>query len=101
MRNADSGKQLFVTGSQTASAVSDNIVSVRTKIETNNGGIQMKTLIVKETRCPQNHPCPSVRVCPTGALTQEGCCAPRVDTAKCIACGRCVITCPMRALTLE
>ena len=33
-------------------------------------------LKVKAHRCPQNHPCPSVRVCPVGALSQEGFAAP-------------------------
>ena len=61
----------------------------------------MKTLMVKTARCPQNHPCPSVRVCPTGALTQDGYDAPRVDTGKCVVCGKCVRTCPMRALALK
>lgn len=61
----------------------------------------MKTLLVKETRCPQNHPCPSVRICPAGAMTQEGFRAPQVDAEKCVACGKCVKTCPMRALVLE
>lgn len=52
-------------------------------------------------RCPQNHPCPSVRVCPTAALTQEGNKAPVVDEAKCTDCGECAKRCPMRALVLD
>lgn len=58
-------------------------------------------LLVKQSRCPQNHPCPSVRVCPVGALSQEGYGAPVVDEDKCIRCGKCVRFCPMRALVLE
>lgn len=50
------------------------------------------------SRCPQNHRCPSIRVCPVGALTQEGNRAPRVDVQKCVDCGRCVQSCPMAAL---
>ncbi|NPV09551.1 MAG: 4Fe-4S binding protein [Anaerolineae bacterium] len=53
---------------------------------------------VVDTRCPQNHRCPSVRLCPVGALKQEGYSAPRVDEEKCIDCGRCVRHCPMGAL---
>ncbi|NLD71872.1 MAG: 4Fe-4S binding protein [Chloroflexi bacterium] len=49
-------------------------------------------------RCPQNHRCPSVRVCPVGALVQEGHAAPQVDESKCIDCGRCVRSCPLGAL---
>nr|WP_204355521.1 4Fe-4S binding protein [Acetobacterium sp. KB-1] len=52
-------------------------------------------------RCPQNHPCPSVRVCPVDALSQEGFAAPKVDMEKCIRCGKCVDYCPMNALVLK
>lgn len=51
-----------------------------------------------ETRCPQNHPCPSVKVCPFGALKQNGFDAPTVDESKCTDCGKCVRFCPMGAL---
>lgn len=61
----------------------------------------MKTLVVKTARCPQNHPCPSVKVCPAGALTQKGFRAPDVDLEKCIQCGKCSNFCPMGALVLE
>ena len=47
-------------------------------------------------RCPQNHRCPAVRVCPTGAITQERYDAPKVDAAKCIDCGKCQIFCAFR-----
>ncbi len=59
------------------------------------------SLVVKKNRCPQNHPCPSVKVCPVGALKQKGFDAPTVDMEKCIKCGKCVNFCPMRALVLE
>lgn len=61
----------------------------------------MKELIVINARCPQNHPCPSIRVCPVGALKQEGHKAPTVDNDKCIHCGKCVRFCPMGALQLK
>ena len=57
----------------------------------------MKLKIIKE-KCPQNHACPSVRVCPFGALTQNGYNAPIVDEAKCTKCGKCVKFCPMKAI---
>ena len=60
-----------------------------------------KRLVVKAERCPQNHPCPSVRVCPVAALTQVGVNAPQVNEEACIQCGKCVNFCPMRALVLE
>jgi Fe-S-cluster-containing hydrogenase component 2 len=58
-------------------------------------------LVVKTNRCPQNHKCPSVRVCPVGALLQHGFDAPTVNMEKCIKCGKCTKSCPMRALVLE
>jgi Fe-S-cluster-containing hydrogenase component 2 len=58
-------------------------------------------LSVNLRRCPQNHPCPSINVCPTGALSQKGFEAPTVDDDACVACGRCVNYCPMRALSLS
>ncbi len=58
-------------------------------------------LVVKIERCPQNHPCPSIRVCPANALTQKGFSAPEVDQEKCVKCGKCVRYCPKRALVLE
>ena len=60
-----------------------------------------KTLVVKKSRCPQNHPCPSVKVCPVDALTQKGYDAPTVNMDSCIQCGKCVRFCPMGALVLE
>ena len=60
-----------------------------------------ETLNIIKARCPQNHPCPSVRICPVGALTQNGFEAPTVNHEKCIQCGKCVRFCPMRALALQ
>ena len=57
-----------------------------------------KRLVIVKERCPQNHKCPAVEVCPTGALTQQGVAAPDVDYEKCVACGKCADTCPMKAL---
>jgi ferredoxin len=48
---------------------------------------------VNPSRCPQNHPCPSLRVCPTNAITQQGYGAPQIDMDKCIDCGRCAMSC--------
>jgi len=49
-------------------------------------------------KCPQNHPCPAVTVCPVNALKQDGFAAPYVDESICIDCGKCVRVCPMGAL---
>ena len=61
----------------------------------------MKTLNVIPANCPQNHPCPSVNVCPEGALEQDGMSAPFVDISKCTKCGKCVRFCPMGALEIR
>lgn len=60
-----------------------------------------KKLTVNRDRCPQSHFCPSVRVCPADALSQEGFHAPTVDQEKCIRCGKCVKVCRKKALILE
>lgn len=57
------------------------------------------SITVNKNSCPQNHPCPSVRVCPVGALKQTGFSAPVVDESKCILCKKCVKFCPMRAIS--
>ena len=50
--------------------------------------------------CPQNHKCPAVKVCPVGALTQEGFKVPNINYDKCIRCGKCSNFCPKKALVL-
>lgn len=59
-----------------------------------------KTLVVIQEHCPQNHPCPSVPICPVNALKQNGFDAPTVDLDDCISCGKCTNFCPMKALVL-
>ncbi|MFP4362808.1 MAG: 4Fe-4S binding protein [Spirochaetia bacterium] len=53
---------------------------------------------VSQSRCPQNHPCPSVRICPANALKQNGFSAPIVDESKCTNCGKCIRFCPLGAI---
>ena len=60
-----------------------------------------KILKIKTENCPQTPPCPAVRVCPVGALSQIGFNAPEIDHTKCITCGKCSSFCPKRALILE
>lgn len=57
---------------------------------------------IDASKCPQDHACPSVRVCPVGALTQDRKnTAPKVREDACIGCGRCAMTCPKGALFME
>ena len=62
--------------------------------------MRTKTLLVVKENCPQNHPCPSVSVCPVGALKQIGFHAPTVDPDTCICCENCTKSCPRQALVL-
>ena len=59
-----------------------------------------KKLKVIVENCPQNHKCPSVDICPVGALSQVGFSAPTVDNDECIKCGKCARFCPKEALVL-
>lgn len=63
--------------------------------------ISSKKLKISKIRCPQNHKCPSMRVCPVGALSQNKFEAPKIDLNKCIKCGKCVRYCPTGALKFE
>lgn len=58
-------------------------------------------ITIDKSKCPQNHPCPAIRVCSAQALTQEGYNAPEVDKEKCIECGACSNFCPMGALQIN
>lgn len=60
----------------------------------------MAVTVLKD-RCPQNHPCPSVRICPYGALKQRGFAAPEVAADRCTDCAKCVRFCPMGAFRVE
>ncbi len=53
---------------------------------------------VIEERCPQNHKCPAIKVCPANALKQDGYTAPVVNEQTCIECNKCSDYCPMGAL---
>ncbi len=48
---------------------------------------------INASRCPQNHPCPAIRSCPSGALTKRGYAAPEINPRKCTDCGRCTRYC--------
>ncbi len=60
-----------------------------------------KILKINISNCPQNHKCPSVQICPVGALSQQNHEAPQIDYSKCITCGKCSTFCPKKALYLD
>lgn len=55
-------------------------------------------ITVNKEKCPQNHKCPAIVVCPKGAISQENIyCLPKIDKDKCIDCGKCMKFCPKGA----
>jgi len=62
--------------------------------------MNIKTLVVVKENCSQNHPCPSVPICPVGALKQTGFEAPTVDLDTYIRSGKCTNFCPRQTFVL-
>ena len=56
-------------------------------------------ITINPKRCPQNHPCPIIHVCPAKAISQKGYGLPVIDKAKCTNCGLCTRYCPTGAVT--
>jgi ferredoxin len=48
--------------------------------------------------CPANHACPAIKICPEGAIEQQGNGLPVINADKCIECGQCIDFCPMGAI---
>lgn len=55
-------------------------------------------IIVDKNLCPQNHSCPSIKVCPVEAITQNGFDLPKIDSEKCIICKKCINFCTKQAI---
>lgn len=55
-------------------------------------------ITVDKRRCPQNHRCPAINVCPVDAISQDGYGLPIIDQDKCIECMKCTGYCPMGAI---
>ena len=53
---------------------------------------------IDKKKCPQNHQCPSIRVCPVGAISQNGFELPVINQEICIECGKCINFCPRKAI---
>jgi len=57
---------------------------------------------INPNRCPQNHRCPAIYVCPKQAITQKHFFSlPVVDDEKCTTCGKCLRYCPMGAIEMK
>ena len=55
-------------------------------------------ITVNPNKCPQNHSCPSINVCPKQAISQTNINSlPKIDHNKCIVCGKCMQFCPKGA----
>jgi len=55
-------------------------------------------MIIDKNKCPQNHRCPAIKVCPTEAIKQKNHALPTIDADLCILCKKCVEYCPMEAI---
>lgn len=53
---------------------------------------------VDKAICPHNHVCPLIKLCPVGAITQDADGYPVIDYSLCIECGKCVRSCPKKAM---
>lgn len=60
----------------------------------------MKIKIVKE-RCPHNHKCRVIALCPMDALSQKEKEVPKINYKKCIKCQKCITLCPKKVFVLE
>ena len=58
----------------------------------------MGMMVIDKNRCPQNHSCPLLRVCPVQAISQKGYGLPVINQEKCIKCGKCIKYCGMGAV---
>ena len=61
-----------------------------------------KAAYLDPEKCIRDRFCQAANACPVGALTQNKRGElPQVAKEACIACGRCVMTCPERALKMK
>ena len=54
---------------------------------------------VNSEKCPQDHRCPAIKICPVGAISQKDFELPIIDNEICIECQKCVKFCPKGALS--
>ena len=61
----------------------------------------MSKVVVNKNKCPQDHKCPAIKVCPVGAINQNEFDLPYIDYDKCILCQKCTMFCPKGALQVN
>jgi ferredoxin len=62
----------------------------------------MLKIEIEASRCPQNHICPVMRICPAGAISQRSpFSAPEIDEDKCTSCGKCTKYCGYSAFYIK
>lgn len=57
-------------------------------------------LHVDPDRCPQNHACQLVAICPAQAISQQGQALPVIDGGLCFECEICSMACPLGAVAV-
>jgi Fe-S-cluster-containing hydrogenase component 2 len=58
----------------------------------------MNSIRIEASKCPKNHYCPVIKICPSGAISQKNpFSAPEIDQEKCTFCGKCTKYCGYEA----
>lgn len=55
-------------------------------------------IVIDKNKCPQNHKCPAIKVCPVDAIAQKDFELPIIDNNLCVECKKCIKFCPMGAI---
>ena len=55
-------------------------------------------ITIDKNKFPQNHRCPSIAVCPVGAISQNGFELSMINQELCVECEKCINFCPRRAI---
>jgi Fe-S-cluster-containing hydrogenase component 2 len=55
-------------------------------------------IIIDKNKCPQDHRCPAINVCPKKAISQVNFSLPEIDQTLCINCSKCINFCPKKAI---
>ncbi len=55
-------------------------------------------LRVNKDKCPQDHKCPAINICPFKAITQLEFNLPEINIDLCKQCMKCIKFCPKKAI---